>query len=87
MPRGRYGGYDDHAQNAWKILMQTAYGQRADGVLDHGERDAAPESFSMPTRADREDRIHLVAGCSSLRSAQLNQAFAELLSQRIPANK
>jgi len=41
----RYGANDLHAQRALQILMQTAYGQRADGVVNHGERDAAPESL------------------------------------------
>lgn len=43
--RRRYGRYDLHAQRAWKILMETAYNSRADGVSDHGERDAPPESL------------------------------------------
>jgi alpha-N-acetylglucosaminidase len=41
----RYGANNPHAQRAWSILMRTAYSQRADGVLNHGERDAAPESL------------------------------------------
>ena len=41
----RYGVDDPHAQRAWQILLSTAYGNRADGVTDHGERDAAQESL------------------------------------------
>ena len=41
----RYGVDDPHAQRAWQILLSTAYGNRGDGVTDHGERDAAQESL------------------------------------------
>jgi len=41
----RYGAYDAHAQRAWQILLKTAYSLRADGNLDHGERDGGPESL------------------------------------------
>lgn len=41
----RYGATDVHAANAWKILLHTSYGYRADGVRNHGERDAAHESI------------------------------------------
>ncbi|WP_263381274.1 alpha-N-acetylglucosaminidase [Granulicella arctica] len=41
----RYGKNDIHAQNAWQIVGKTVYGYRADGVKDHGERDAAHESI------------------------------------------
>jgi alpha-N-acetylglucosaminidase len=41
----RYGVDDPHAQRAWQILLSTAYGNRADGVSEHGERDAAQESL------------------------------------------
>jgi alpha-N-acetylglucosaminidase len=41
----RYGVDDPHAQRAWQILLSTAYGNHADGVTDHGERDAAQESL------------------------------------------
>jgi alpha-N-acetylglucosaminidase len=76
----RYGGYDDHAQNAWKILMQTAYGQRADGVLDHGERDAAPESlFDAQPALTAKTASTWSPDALRYDPAQLNQAFAELL--------
>jgi alpha-N-acetylglucosaminidase len=41
----RYGKEDAHASKAWSIIAQTAYGYRADGVKNHGERDAAHESL------------------------------------------
>ena len=41
----RYGRDDPHARTAWKILMETVYGGHADGVRDHGERDAPAESL------------------------------------------
>jgi len=41
----RYGSYDPHAQRAWQILLKTAYGLRADGILNHGERDSGQESL------------------------------------------
>jgi alpha-N-acetylglucosaminidase len=40
----RYGADDPHARRAWQILLKTAYGYRADGNLEHGERDAAHDS-------------------------------------------
>jgi alpha-N-acetylglucosaminidase len=39
----RYGAEDAHAQQAWQILLKTAYSYRADG--GEGERDAAQESL------------------------------------------
>ena len=41
----RYGASDPHALKAWQIIQQTAYGYRADGNREHGERDAAHESI------------------------------------------
>lgn len=40
----RYGAYDAHAQRAWQVLLKTAYGYRADGNMEHGERDAPADS-------------------------------------------
>jgi alpha-N-acetylglucosaminidase len=40
----RYGADDPHARRAWRILLKTAYGYRADGNMQHGERDAASDS-------------------------------------------
>ncbi len=40
----RYGVDDPHARHAWQILLKTAYGYRADGNMQHGERDAAHDS-------------------------------------------
>lgn len=41
----RYGADDPHARHAWQILLKTAYGYRADGNMQHGERDAAHDSL------------------------------------------
>ncbi len=41
----RYGADDPHARRAWQILLRTAYGYRADGNVQHGERDAAQDSL------------------------------------------
>jgi alpha-N-acetylglucosaminidase len=41
----RYGANDPHAQSAWQILLKTAYGYRADGNTQHGERDASQDSI------------------------------------------
>jgi alpha-N-acetylglucosaminidase len=40
----RYGADDPHARQAWQILLKTAYGYRADGNTQHGERDASQDS-------------------------------------------
>jgi alpha-N-acetylglucosaminidase len=41
----RYGREDPHARRAWQVLLKTAYGYRADGNMNHGERDAAHDSL------------------------------------------
>jgi alpha-N-acetylglucosaminidase len=41
----RYGADDPHARHAWQILLKTAYGYRADGNMQHGERDASHDSL------------------------------------------
>jgi alpha-N-acetylglucosaminidase len=41
----RYGAADAHPRRAWQILLKTAYGYRADGNMQHGERDAAHDSL------------------------------------------
>ena len=41
----RYGREDAHARRAWQILLKTAYGYRADGNMNHGERDASQDSL------------------------------------------
>jgi len=40
----RYGADDPHARRAWQVLLKTTYGYRADGNMEHGERDAAHDS-------------------------------------------
>jgi len=81
----RYGGYDPHAQKAWKILMQTAYGQRADGIVDHGERDAAPESL-FDAQPSLTAKTASTWSPDALRydPAQFNGALAELLQVKAP---
>jgi alpha-N-acetylglucosaminidase len=78
--RRRYGLDDLHARRAWKIMMETAYGSRADGVSDHGERDAPPESLfdALPSLAARSASTW---SPDSLRydPAQFNPALTELL--------
>jgi alpha-N-acetylglucosaminidase len=41
----RYGAADSHALAAWKVLLDTAYDIRIDGVKFNSERDAAQESL------------------------------------------
>jgi alpha-N-acetylglucosaminidase len=41
----RYGVSDPHALEAWKVLLDTAYDIRTDGVTFNSERDAAQESL------------------------------------------
>jgi alpha-N-acetylglucosaminidase len=41
----RYGADDTHARRAWQLLLKTAYGYRADGNMQHGERDASHDSL------------------------------------------
>jgi alpha-N-acetylglucosaminidase len=43
--RRRYGAADSHALAAWKVLLDTAYDIRIDGVKFNSERDAAQESL------------------------------------------
>jgi alpha-N-acetylglucosaminidase len=43
--RRRYGAADPHAQAAWKVLLNTAYGIRVNEVEFNSERDAAQESL------------------------------------------
>jgi len=43
--RRRYGAADSHALAAWRVLLETAYSIRIDGVKFNSERDAAQESL------------------------------------------
>jgi alpha-N-acetylglucosaminidase len=76
----RYGCDDPHARRAWQILMQTAYSGHADGIFDHGERDAAPESLF-----DAQPSLTVMSASTwapdQLRydPHQLEEALAELL--------
>jgi alpha-N-acetylglucosaminidase len=76
----RYGINDVHAQRAWQILLRTAYRNRADGVTDHGERDAAQESLFNAQPSLNAARASTWAP-DSIRydSAEFEGALAELL--------
>jgi alpha-N-acetylglucosaminidase len=78
--RRRYGMDDSHAQQAWRILLQTAYGNRADGVSDHGERDAAQESLFNAQPSLTANRASTWApDMVRYDPAQFNQALVQLL--------
>ena len=81
----RYGYDDQHARRAWQILMQTAYAGRADGISDHGERDAAPESLFDAQPSLTVTTVSTWAP-DQLRydPRQLNEALAELLQVSPP---
>lgn len=81
----RYGVYDSHTVCAWQILLNTAYGSRADGVDSHGERDAAQESLF-----NAQPGLSVVRASSwapdqiRYKAQEFNQALTELL-QASPA--
>lgn len=43
--RRRYGAEDEHARQAWRILLETAYGLRADIGIKQGEAGSGQESL------------------------------------------
>jgi len=76
----RYGVADPHAARAWKILQQTAYGYRADGVNGHGERDAAHDSvFNAQPALDAVRTGHWAPDALRYDAADLKPALTELL--------
>jgi alpha-N-acetylglucosaminidase len=76
----RYGADDAHAQRAWQILLQTAYGYRADGVTGHGERDAAADSvFNAQPSLDARHASSASADELRYKPADLAPALTELL--------
>jgi len=76
----RYGVDDPHAQRAWQILLTTAYGNRADGVTDHGERDAAQESlFNAQPRLTATRASNWAPDSIRYRPEVLEGALVELL--------
>jgi alpha-N-acetylglucosaminidase len=76
----RYGAADVHAANAWRILLRTAYGYRADGNLEHGERDAAHESIfnAQPSLTARRTG-HWAPDVLRYEADDLKPALSELL--------
>jgi len=76
----RYGGADAHATKAHRILLHTAYGYRADGNQDHGERDAAHESiFNAQPSLDATRTGHWAPDVLRYKADDLKPALAELL--------
>jgi alpha-N-acetylglucosaminidase len=76
----RYGREDAHAKRAWQIILKTAYGYRADGNKDHGERDAAHDSLfsAQPSLAT----LHAATWSPDVmryRAEDLQPALTELL--------
>ena len=76
----RYGIADVHAANAWRILLRTAYGYRADNNLEHGERDAAHESlFNAQPSLTATRTGHWAPDVLRYEADDLKPALSELL--------
>ena len=76
----RYGRQDAHAAKAWEIIRSTVYGYRADGVRDHGERDAAHESiFNAQPSLDATRTGHWAPDVLRYDAETLKPALTELL--------
>ena len=76
----RYGGEDAHAKRAWQIILKTAYGYRADGNKDHGERDAAHDSlFSAQPSLTTLHAATWSPDVMRYRAGDLQPALTELL--------
>ena len=76
----RYGGEDEHAIAAWKILLHTVYSYRADGDRTHGERDAAHESiFNAQPSLTATRTGHWAPDVLRYNAADLRPALTELL--------
>ena len=76
----RYGGEDAHAKRAWQIILKTAYGYRADGNKDHGERDAAHDSlFCAQPSLTTEHAATWSPDLMRYRAEDLQPALTELL--------
>ncbi|WP_263359846.1 alpha-N-acetylglucosaminidase [Acidicapsa ligni] len=81
----RYGERDPHALRAWQVLLNTAYGSRADGVETHGERDAAQESlFNAQPGLSVAKASTWAPDEMRYKSQEFSQALVELL-QASPA--
>ena len=76
----RYGHSDPHAAKAWNIILNTIYSYRADGVRDHGERDAAHESiFNAQPSLDATRTGHWAPDVLRYDAEALKPALTELL--------
>jgi alpha-N-acetylglucosaminidase len=76
----RYGGEDAHAKRAWQIILKTAYGYRADGNKNHGERDAAHDSlFSAQPSLTTLHAATWSPDVMRYRAGDLQPALTELL--------
>lgn len=76
----RYGASDPHARKAWRILLRTAYGYRADGDRSHGERDAAHESlFNAQPSLEARRTGHWAPDVLRYSAEDLKPALTELL--------
>lgn len=76
----RYGADDAHARKAWQILLNTAYSYRADGITNHGERDAAHESiFNAQPSLTATRTGHWAPDVLRYNADDLKPALAELL--------
>jgi alpha-N-acetylglucosaminidase len=76
----RYGEEDAHAKRAWQIILKTAYGYRADGNKDHGERDAAHDSlFSAQPSLTTLHAATWSPNVMRYRAEDLQPALTELL--------
>src|ERR1035438_6205397 len=79
----RYGAEDAHAQQAWQILLNTAYSYRADGKP--GERDAAQESlFNAQPSLTTTHAATWSPDALRYQAADLEPALAQLLQVAPP---
>ncbi len=83
----RYGAADAHAETdahaikAWEIIQKTAYGYRADGVMGHGERDAATDSlFNAQPSLTATHATHASSDELRYQPSDLAPALTELLA-------
>jgi alpha-N-acetylglucosaminidase len=76
----RYGREDAHAAKAWDVIRDTIYSYRADGVNNHGERDAAQESiFNAQPSLDATRTGHWAPDVLRYDAESLKPALTELL--------
>ncbi len=76
----RYGRNDPHALRAWQVLLKTVYGNRADGISTHGERDAAQESlFNAQPDLNATRASSWAPDVIRYQPEELSQALIELL--------